>query len=139
MKRIIVAEDENQTRRSIAMVLESTGFVVQQAKNGLEAMEMLVNTERSKPVDLLLTDIFMPVMTGLELIDFIQRQELPLPVMVITGYRDEKLTAQLSKLNCHYFIDKPFEPDVLLNCMDRIFKQNQVHQPLNGADKRIAV
>ena len=123
MKQIIVAEDEDQTRRSLAVVLESAGYVVEEAKNGLEAMEKLLSVDRSNPFDLLLTDIFMPMMTGIELINFIRKQDKYLPIIVITGYRDEKLSRQLSGLECSNLIEKPFEPDVLLQCITQVLNQ----------------
>lgn len=124
MKQIIIAEDEDQTRRSLAVVLESAGFKVKEAKNGIEAIEKLLSADPSSPIDLLLTDIFMPMMTGLELINIVRRRSLGLPIVVITGYRDKKLSDQLSKLDCSHLIDKPFEPDVLLECVTKIFNNN---------------
>ncbi len=121
MKRIIIAEDEDQTRRSLAIVLESAGFIVKEAKNGMEAIEELMGGDNSESVDLLLTDIVMPVMTGLELISTVRKQYVGLPIIVITGYRDDALTNQLSKLDCPHLIDKPFEPDVLINCVTQAF------------------
>ena len=127
MKQIIVAEDEDQTRRSLAVVLESAGYVVKEAKNGVEAMEKWLDTDRSSPVDLLLTDIVMPTMTGLELINFVRKRDKYLPIIVITGYNDEKLSRQLSGLGYAHLIEKPFEPDVLLECITQVFDRNCQH------------
>ncbi len=124
MKQIIIAEDEDQTRRSLAVVLESAGFKVKTAKNGIEAIEKLLRADPSNPIDLLLTDIFMPMMTGLELIDIVRRHSSGLPIVVITGYRDKSLSDQLSNLDCSHLIDKPFEADVLLECVTNIFSDN---------------
>ncbi len=112
--RILVAEDEKQILRSVVTILECAGYQVDEAKDGHEAMEKLLAPGESGPVDLLLTDIFMPGMTGLELIDTIRKRGLQFPIVAITGRGDEKIASKLRKLGCSTFIDKPFDPDELL-------------------------
>ena len=119
MKQILVAEDEGRTRRSIATVLESAGFSVQEAGNGKEAMDILLNSNNR--IDLLLTDIVMPEMTGIELIYKIRKNFRILPIVVITAYRDKDLSDNLSRLRCSRIIDKPFEPDMLLESIEEAF------------------
>jgi CheY-like chemotaxis protein len=137
MMRIIVVEDANQTRRSISTVLEGAGFIVHQAKNGLEAMDKLLSYDDSNQFDLLLTDIFMPVMTGIELMRLIQQRKIFLPIVAITGYRDKELVDQLDRLNCHHVIDKPFNSDVLLRTVKQVF--SIYSEPFEEAENRIAI
>jgi two-component system response regulator FixJ len=137
MMRIIVVEDANQTRRSISMVLEGAGFIVHQAKNGLEAMDKLLSYDDSNQFDLLLSDIFMPVMTGLELMRLIQQRKIFLPIVAITGYSDKELVDQLDRLNCHHVIDKPFNSDVLLRTVKQVF--SIYSEPFEEAENRIAI
>ncbi len=113
--RILVAEDEKQILRSLVTILECAGYRVDGAKDGIEAMEKVLKAHGgSEPVDLLLTDIFMPGMTGLELIDGIRNRGIRFPIIAISGRGDERIAAQLRKLGCRHCIDKPFEPDELL-------------------------
>ena len=66
MKRILLAEDEAPTRRSISIVLNNAGYCLEEAKDGLDALKKLFASQsNSCAIDLLLTDIFMPGMTGL--------------------------------------------------------------------------
>ena len=122
MMRILLIEDEEQTRRSISMVLENEGFAVTQAKNGLEALDVLMTgrSGEAESFDLLLTDIVMPKMTGLEFIDRVKKARMSLPIVVISGYRDNRMMAQLVKLGCPRFLDKPFDADVLLHCVNQV-------------------
>jgi CheY-like chemotaxis protein len=119
--QILLIEDEERTRRSICMVLENEGFVVKEAANGLEALDVLMKNQSKGhgQFDLLLTDIVMPEMSGLEFIDRVKKAHLAMPIIVISGYRDNRMMAQLVKLGCPQFLDKPFEADVLLDCIDR--------------------
>ena len=104
------------------MVLENEGFAVPQAKNGLEALDLLMTgrSEETESFDLLLTDIVMPKMTGLEFIDRVKKARMSLPIVVISGYRDNRMMAQLVKLGCPQFLDKPFDADVLLQCVNQV-------------------
>jgi CheY-like chemotaxis protein len=122
MRQILLIEDEERTRRSISMVLENEGFMVKEAANGLEALDVLMNGRGagSGRFDLLLTDIVMPEMTGLEFIDRIKKAHLSLPIIVISGYRDNRMMAQLVKLGCPKFLDKPFEADALMDCVNEV-------------------
>lgn len=126
MKRILIAEDEAPTRRSISIVLNNAGYCLEEAKDGMDALEKLFASQsNSYPIDLLLTDIFMPGMTGLELIDEIQKQGLALSILVITGYIDDRMKAQLLRRGCSHFIAKPFEPGELLECVAQALKQEK--------------
>lgn len=112
---ILVAEDEDSTRRALRSVLEDAGYRVEEARDGIEAREKLFSRrpEHSR-IDLLLADIFMPRMGGLELVDEIRRRGISLPVLPITAYGDEKLADQLKKRGCLELLPKPFGPDDLL-------------------------
>jgi CheY-like chemotaxis protein len=126
MKRILLAENEAPTRRSISIVLNNAGYCLEEAKNGLDALEKLFASQsNSYPIDLLLTDIFMPGMTGLELIDEIQKQGLALSIVVITGYADDRMKAQLLRRGCSHFIAKPFEPGELLECVAQVLMEEK--------------
>jgi len=126
MKRILLAEDEAPTRRSISILLNNAGYFLEEAKDGLDALEKLFASQsNSYPIDLLLTDIFMPGMTGLGLIDEIQKQGLALPIVVITGYADDRMKAQLLRRGCSHFIAKPFEPGELLECVAQVLMEEK--------------
>ncbi len=123
MRQILLAEDEDRTRRSIVTVLESAGFSVKEACNGHEAMDILLKSNGD--IDILLTDIVMPIMTGIELIYTVRKDFSLLPIIAITAYRDKDLSDNLEKLNCSRIIDKPFEPDILLESIEQVLIANE--------------
>jgi DNA-binding NtrC family response regulator len=126
IKRILVVEDEEQTRRSLTIVLEEAGYRVDDAKNGLEALKKFFALENgASSIDLILSDIVMPGMSGLELIDEVRKERLTLPIVVITGYRDNKMTAQLQQRGCLDYIDKPFEPHELVERVARVLERDE--------------
>ena len=115
MKRILVADDDENICQSLTMLLEDAGYVVEVAKDGVQALEkFLVAEEVSEPFDLLITDVYMPRMTGLELIDETQRHRLTLPILIITGFCNDETSEQLANRGCSDFIYKPFESKELI-------------------------
>ncbi|MFG0286315.1 MAG: sigma-54-dependent transcriptional regulator [Phycisphaerales bacterium JB039] len=81
-KTILVAEDEQLLRSSLAELLREEGYMVLEAANGVEAYEMAVE----RPVDLVLTDIRMPEMDGLALLQRLQQLAAQTPVLVMTAF-----------------------------------------------------
>ncbi len=81
---VLLAEDEDLVAMVVSEVLESEGFRVTVAHNGLEAIE----ADAADPADLLLTDMRMPVMDGEALIRIIRQRRPDLPVVVTTGFSE---------------------------------------------------
>lgn len=81
---VLLAEDEDLVAMAVADLLETEGFRVTVASNGLEAIE----ADAVDPADLLFTDMRMPVMTGEVLIRLIRQRRPDLPIIVTTGYSE---------------------------------------------------
>jgi len=106
---ILIAEDEEGLARTMTVVLRSAGYLVTTAANGSLALEALLRAlDSPTPVDMLITDIQMPAMTGMELIDEINRRGLEIPVLAVTGFGEKKLVIELMRKGCDEYIDKPF-------------------------------
>ncbi|MGE0743672.1 MAG: response regulator [Rhodospirillales bacterium] len=80
MARIIVADDQAAVRHAVRAILEPAGHVVAEAANGRDALGLLADG-----CDLLITDVLMPEMDGLELLRHAKRRRPDLPVLVVTG------------------------------------------------------
>ncbi len=127
-KHILIADDEERILSSLSMALENIGYDVSTASSGSEAMEKLLGCiEGSRPVDLLISDIQMAGMNGLELLDKINDSGLEIPVMVITGFGDKGMVVELMRKGCADYIDKPLEP---------VSFTNRVQAVLNSSSKR---
>lgn len=114
-KHIIVADDEEHIRTSVSFVLEDAGYKVTTVGNGVEALERIKAYEsEGRPADLLLTDVQMPHMNGLELVDELNNQSIELPVLVITGYGDKETVVELMRKGCVDYLDKPLLPEAIL-------------------------
>lgn len=107
---VLLVEDEEAVRVLCCRILEACGYSVLQAKDGVEALELLRSA--APHVDLLLTDVIMPRMDGPKLLAAIW-QELPhLPVLFISGYADEVFLLEIPADNRN-LLRKPFKPKQL--------------------------
>lgn len=109
MKALIV-EDDSMTRKAIEHSLKLDGFIVVTAENATNAMEIL----RVDDIDVLLTDIHMPHISGLDLVVFV-RNELHknLPIIIVTRVGAEETIMKAFELGADDYITKPFVPTEL--------------------------
>ena len=95
-KHILVADDEQNALLTMQFILEVADYSVTTAKDGKEALSKILEARKgSKPVDLLITDIQMPGLTGLELMDELNRLRIDVPVLAVTGYGASELVTEL--------------------------------------------
>lgn len=105
-----MAEDDAVVRRMLESLLKSSGFQVAAAADGLEAMAML----ESGPVDLLLLDMMMPGLSGLEVLKLARGKGYDLPVVALTALDSPDDIAKALELGADDYVVKPFSPVVLL-------------------------
>ncbi|NOY78405.1 MAG: sigma-54-dependent Fis family transcriptional regulator [Calditrichaeota bacterium] len=105
---LLVVDDEEKTRRILKINLQEKYHVLQ-AQNGQEALAILEN----EPVHLVLTDLRMPVMSGLELLQQMQKLNLNIPVIIITAYGTVENAVEAMKKGAYDYILKPIQIDEL--------------------------
>jgi PAS domain S-box-containing protein len=105
-RTVLVAEDEDTVRRFVRIVLEKEGMRVLEATNGIEALAVL---EREPEVDVLLTDVVMPQMGGLELADRACAARTELKVVFMSGFVDASTTDAVVHGRATSFLQKPFD------------------------------
>jgi DNA-binding response OmpR family regulator len=118
-KRVLVVDDNADARNSIRMLLEMEGFAVCVAANGREAIEI----HRRAPVDIVLTDIFMPEKDGIETIQEIRAGNPSVQIAVISGSqkaRLETLKVVARELGVSSFLLKPVDPRVLIDTVKEL-------------------
>jgi CheY-like chemotaxis protein len=104
---ILIVEDEAAVRRLAASVLRGAGYRVQEARNAIEALDLI---QAKQPFDLVVTDVIMPKMSGKELYDQIKITAPRIKVLFMSGYTDDALAHHgvLGPELC--FLEKPFSP-----------------------------
>jgi two-component system cell cycle sensor histidine kinase/response regulator CckA len=104
-ERVLVVEDRDVVRDLTRDVLEASGFEVAAVAGGREALEAVASSE---PFDLLLTDVVMPEMSGPELAMQLRARQPQLPVLYMSGYTDDVLSAHELSQDATAFLRKPF-------------------------------
>lgn len=108
-KRILLVEDDEQFRTILCFELKLESYDVVQASDGKEALEKIFySLDRGHPFDLLVTDIVMPGLSGLGLINSLQEHDVDIPTIIMTGDLYDGLVDELMNSNVLGFLEKPF-------------------------------
>jgi len=118
MSRILVVEDDRATRHLIAEILKKAGFTVNIAQDGATA----VKQARAKPFDLMLLDIWMPRMNGLEVLT--ELRDLPTRPRVLILTSDDTPATLLAAVReqAHRYLKKPVDPDLLVETVQEVLE-----------------
>jgi two-component system, cell cycle sensor histidine kinase and response regulator CckA len=117
----LLVDDEQPVRSYVSAVLRQAGFDVIEAANGADALSIL--QYRRCTVDVLVTDIMMPRMTGIELVSGVKNEYPELPVVYISG---EPLREDLHNPRTRVlFLQKPFGPSAIVDAVQTVIKPSQ--------------
>ena len=115
---ILLVEDSDVVRNVIARMLEEGGFTVLPASSGDDALS--ISRRRDAPIDLLLTDIVMPEMNGVELADRLEREHPDMRILFMTGYADEVVVNEGILGKHRECIGKPFTQEQITKRVRKI-------------------
>ena len=128
--RIMVAEDDFEMRRLVADCLRKEGYEVHEVADGAE---LLLRIEDSfflrrvpAPIDLFVTDIRMPVYTGLEIVRGLREAGMQMPVVIMTAFGNPETRERAETLGA-VLLDKPFKMDALRAVVRRLLQQVSNH------------
>jgi DNA-binding response OmpR family regulator len=119
-KKILICDDEPQLRQMIVNRLCAQGFHTIEAKDGKEALRKI----DLEALDLIVLDIKMPKLSGLEVLKKLADDATPVPVIVLSGEYNMKQIRQIQLLGSEYFLAKPFAIDELIKKVKRVFNSN---------------
>lgn len=117
--RILVVDDEEKIRKSLGGLLEDNGYEVVTAGSGPECLQIL----SSQKVDLVILDIVMPGMSGIEALQKIKEKYKDTEVIIISGYADKEKAIAAFRLGVYDLIEKPFESKEILNTINNCLNQ----------------
>ncbi len=114
--RVLVVDDDDGVRYTLRGLLEDAGLEVVDAPGGAEALQIL---DEGEPPHLVITDLRMPGMDGMELLQRIHERSGAPRVIVITAHGSERTAVEAMKRGAYDYFRKPFEPDELLAVVER--------------------
>lgn len=120
--RILVIDDELGIREGCRRVLEPEGYVVETASTGREGLRRI----QEQPFDLVLLDVVMPDVRGIELLAPLHEQDPNIVCVIITGYATVELAVQAIKAGAYDFLSKPFTSDLLLMAVRQGLERRQL-------------
>ena len=131
-KRILLIEDDRDISSTLRGVLESAGHQVVAAPNGIEGQKLI---QADKP-DLVITDMMMPRMGGFPVLEFLRTLDSPPKVIMITANEGGRHKAYAEMLGVNEYLRKPFAMDVLLEAIERIFREDQEADAAETVDEK---
>ena len=127
-KRILVVDDEERIRRLIRMYLERDDFIVEEAENGKQALEMALEND----YDAILLDIMMPEMDGIEVCEELRKEKMT-PVIMLTAKGEESNRVQGFEVGADDYIVKPFSPREVVLRVKAVLRRTSSSQLRDGS------
>jgi UDP-3-O-acyl N-acetylglucosamine deacetylase len=120
-ERILIVDDEKNIVSSLQEILNDEGYDIVTAEDGLDALEKV----QSEPPDLVLLDIWIPGMDGIEVLQAIKTYHPEIEVLVMSGHGTIDTAVKATKLGAYDFIEKPFSLDQLVLSVEKALKQRK--------------
>ena len=133
-QRVLVVEDLEDTRASLQELLQvSLGLEVDTAEDGANAQAML----RQKPYSLVITDLRMPKVGGMKLIEAIQADRIPVTVIVTTGHGSIKEAVEAMRMGAYDFLTKPADPQHLCLLVQRALRDRALQDEVTALRQQL--
>lgn len=130
---ILLVDDDPFVLKYVSLFLTEKGYIVNSFERTQDAIDMLYKNK----IDVVLTDIKMPEISGIELLEKIRSFEPELPVILMTAYADLEIAIAAIKKGAYDFIMKPFEPEYLVHAIEKAIRYKRFLQMEKDYKKRI--
>ena len=124
--RVLVVDDEADVRKVARMSLEKEGYQVIEAENGEKAIEQITVGDNPVFLDVIITDINMPKINGLEAIQFFQQEWPHVSLIVMTGYPNLESAKELMKHGLVDYLVKPVSREKLVAAVEKAMSQREL-------------
>ena len=126
--RILVMDDEPDIRKIVRMTLEKAGYQVLEAEDGEKAIQVLNTGENRMMLDVVICDIRMPKINGVEAITYFQKEYPRVPLIVLTGFPDTEMATSLLRSGVVDYLVKPVEGEKLKAAVAKAMEQREIHR-----------
>jgi two-component system chemotaxis response regulator CheY len=124
--RVLVVDDEPLVRQVVRMTLEKAGYDVLEAENGEKAIEAINSNENPLVLDVVICDIRMPRINGVEAIEYFQQQYPHVPLIVLTGYPDTNMAVSFMRHGVVDYLVKPVNAERLRTAVTEAMDQRNL-------------
>jgi two-component system chemotaxis response regulator CheY len=124
--RVLVVDDEADIRKVVRMTLQKAGYEVLEAENGEKAIEVINTGENRLLLDVIICDIRMPKVNGIEAIAYFRKNYPRVPLIVLTGFPDTDMATSLLREGVLDYMVKPVEGEKLKAAVARAMDQREL-------------
>lgn len=124
--RVLVVDDEPDIRKVVRMTLQKAGYHVLEAENGAKAIETINTGENRLLLDVIVCDIRMPKVNGIEAIAYFRQNYPRVPLIVLTGFPDTDMATSLLRQGVVDYLVKPVEGEKLKASVARAMEQREL-------------
>lgn len=119
--KVLVIDDEPVILKSCDKILSEEGYEIQAVQTGAEGLQKLAEEK----FDIVLTDLMMPEISGMDILKRIMESSLDIIVIMITGYSTVQTAVEAMRLGAYDYIPKPFTPEELVEAVDRALEKKR--------------
>ncbi len=124
--RVLVVDDEPDIRKVVKMTLQKAGYDVLEAENGEKAIETINSGENRLMLDVMICDIRMPKVNGIEAIAYFRSNYPHVPLIVLTGFPDTDMATSFLRQGVVDYLVKPVEGEKLRSAVARAMEQREL-------------
>ncbi|MBN2544454.1 MAG: response regulator [Spirochaetes bacterium] len=124
-KNIVVIDDEEVLLKGIKFFLTTKDYNVIIINNGREALDIILDLlKKGEIIDLIITDILMSELTGIDLIKVLNELNVKIPIIIITGFTNGDILNELKRIGNFEVINKPFDKNTLLEKVEIVLSKH---------------
>ncbi len=132
--RILIVEDNADMRNGLEVALRSEGYSTDSSENGTEALKMI----NDKAFDMVITDLVMPDVDGMDVLREIKKLKLKCPVIMITAFATIDNVVEVMKQGASDYIDKPFDLGVFVIRVKKVLEKARFNEGLLNASNTLS-
>ncbi|MDH3503182.1 MAG: response regulator [Nitrospirota bacterium] len=125
---VLVVDDEPDVRKVVRMTLEKAGYDVIEAEDGEKAIQEVGKGENPLMLDVIISDIRMPKINGVEAINYFQQQYPRVPLIVLTGFPDMEMATGFLKQGIVDYLVKPVEKEKLIKSVANAMEKRDLNR-----------
>jgi two-component system chemotaxis response regulator CheY len=126
LHKVLIIDDEEAVRKTVRLQLKGTDYDVIEAENGEKGIELLNALDNPLAVDVIICDIRMPKVNGIEAVAYFRQEYPSTPVIVLTGYPDMNLAVEFLKEGVVNYLVKPVEKEKLIEAVTKAARQHKI-------------
>ena len=118
--KILIIDDESDVREVLKFHLSENNYQIIEAENGQEGMDLLKSGDNLSNVGVILCDIRMPKVNGIECIQYIRQEAPGIPIVVVTGFPDTQMAVNLMNEGVKDYLVKPVDKEKLVSTVENL-------------------